>query len=94
MMIWIQKSWKPLIKGQLTHFFYDRGFYAFLFKTKEDKDHIFLSGPYFYGTRGMSLNIWTLDSNLENDIPLIVLIWVHLLHVPLHSWNETILKYI
>jgi hypothetical protein len=92
MMIWIQKSWKPLIKGQLIHFFYDQGFYAFLFKTKEENDLIFLSGPYFYGTRGIYINIWPLDFNLENDIPLAVPIWVNILHIPLHCWNETIVR--
>jgi hypothetical protein len=41
--------------------FCGRGFYAFLFETKEDKDLIFRNGPYFFGSRGMFLNRWTLD---------------------------------
>jgi hypothetical protein len=41
MEIWIQKSWLGLIKEKLSHYFYERGFYAFFFETKEDRDLIF-----------------------------------------------------
>lgn len=28
------------------------GFFAFLFKNKEDKDIVFQNGPYFFGNKG------------------------------------------
>jgi hypothetical protein len=52
-------------------FFYGRGYYAFLFKTK-DRDSIFKSMYYFMGIRGMYLNRWTPDFNPENGIPFVV----------------------
>jgi hypothetical protein len=66
---WLEKKWKSLIKGSLSHFFYGRGFFAFLFEFKEDMDLIFRSGLYFLGARGMYLNKWTPNFSPENDVP-------------------------
>jgi hypothetical protein len=52
---WIDKKWKPLMKGSLSHFFCGRGFFSFLFEHKEDKDLIFCSDPYFFGEEGCIL---------------------------------------
>jgi hypothetical protein len=41
MSSWLEKKWKPLIKGSLNHFFCGREFFAFLLKFKEDQDLIF-----------------------------------------------------
>jgi len=38
---WVQKSWKPLIKGKLHQFCCGWVFFASLFEFKEDKDLIF-----------------------------------------------------
>jgi hypothetical protein len=59
MAIWIDKNWKPHLKGNLSHFLCGRGFFAFLFEDKSDRDLIFRSRPYFMGSRGMYLNSWT-----------------------------------
>jgi hypothetical protein len=34
MEIWFQNNWQFLIKGRMTHYFYGRGLYTFLFETK------------------------------------------------------------
>jgi hypothetical protein len=68
--------------------FCGKGFFAFLFEKKEDRDLIFHSGPYFMGTRGMYLNKWTPDFSPENDIPSAVPVWVRLPFLPLHYWND------
>jgi hypothetical protein len=90
--LWIEKYWKPHLKGKLSHSFCGRGFYAFLFEDKMDRDLIFRSGPYFMGAHGMYLNRWTLDFNLENDIPSVVPVWVFLPFLPLHCWNDGTLR--
>jgi hypothetical protein len=72
--------------------FCGKGFFAFLFEKKEDRDLIFQSGPYFMGARGMYLNKWTPDFSPENDIPSAVLVWVRLPFLPLHCWNDETLK--
>jgi hypothetical protein len=64
--------------------FCGKGFFVFLFEKKVDRDLIFINGPYFMGSRGMYLNKWTLDFILENDIPSVVSVWVHLPFLPLH----------
>jgi hypothetical protein len=74
------------------HFLCGRGFFAFLFENKVDRDLIFRSGPYFMGSRGMYLNSWTPDFNPENDIPNAVPVWVRLPFLPLHCWNNETIK--
>eukprot|EP00253_Pinus_taeda_P005656 PITA_05656 len=39
-------------------------------------------------SRGLYLNKWTLDFDLELDIPSAVPFWVHLPHLPLHCWGD------
>ena len=38
----------------------------------QDKDLIFRSGPYFFGTRGLYLNNLSLDFDPNDDIPYVV----------------------
>jgi len=32
---WLEKNWKPLIKGSISHYFCGRGFFTFFFETKK-----------------------------------------------------------
>jgi hypothetical protein len=48
---WLSRNWVPLIRGEVNHLFCGKSYYTFFFEFKEDKDLIFRSGPYFYGTR-------------------------------------------
>jgi len=91
MALWIEKKWRPLIKGWLSLSFCSEVFFSFMFEEKEDKDLILRSGPYFMGSIGLYLNSWTPDFYLENDISSVVLVWLRLPYLPLHCWNnETI----
>jgi hypothetical protein len=74
----LEANWCKLIKGQLSAAFCGKGFFAFLFEKKEDRDMIFLSSPYFMGGRGMYLNKWTPNFSPDNDIPSAVPVWVRL----------------
>lgn len=47
---WIEKNWKPLIKGAVLSSFRGKGFYNFYFENRLDKDLVFKSGPYFMGS--------------------------------------------
>jgi len=90
---WVDKNWKVLIYGQLSSSFSGKGFFVFMFESKADQDLIFISDPYFMGSRGMYLNKWTLDVFPENDIPSTILSWVWLLYLPLYQRNdETIMS--
>ena len=40
------------------------------------------------GPQGLYLNKWTLDFDLNQDVPSAVPIWVRLSHLPLHCWNS------
>jgi hypothetical protein len=44
---WIQRNWRPLIQNNVTCYAVGRGFYIFEFISKEDRDLIFINGPYF-----------------------------------------------
>jgi hypothetical protein len=56
---WLDLNWRKMIQGQMSVAFCGKGFFAFLFEKKEDRDLIFRSGLYFMGARGMYLNKWT-----------------------------------
>lgn len=83
-------------------FSYGKGFLIFLFQSTKDKDLIFKSDPYSFGTRGLYLNKWSLYFHPADDIPSMVLVWVKLLHLPLpccydgclRSIGNTLGKYI
>jgi hypothetical protein len=62
------------------------GFFIFSFSSKEDRDLVFRSGPYFMGSRGLFLAPWTLDFNPETEITAGP-VWVRLPHLPLHLWG-------
>jgi hypothetical protein len=40
------------------------------------------------GSRGMYLNKWTPNFNLENEIPYVIPVCVPLPSLPLHRWND------
>lgn len=40
----------------------------------------------------MYLKKWTPNFNLENNVPLVVLVWVYIQHIHLHYWNDDALK--
>jgi hypothetical protein len=44
------------------------------------------------GSRGMYLNRWTPNFNLENGIPLAVSVWVRVPYLPLHCWKDEMVR--
>ena len=81
---WVERNWSTMIQGKIAIRFCGRGYFTFLFESKEDKNLIFRNGPYFMDTRGLYLNRWTPDFDPEMDIPNAVPVWVRLPHLPLH----------
>lgn len=81
-----------MIQGKIAIRFCGRGYFTFLFESKEDKLLIFRNGPYFMDTRGLYLNRWTPDFDPEMDIPSAVPVWVRLPHLPLHCWGDESVK--
>lgn len=91
---WIKKTLTPTMKGEIALFVVGNGFFIFLFENKEDKEVIFRNGPYLFGSRGMYLNIWTLDFNPDEDIPTPIRVWFKLLHLPILYWSDDCLRVI
>jgi len=58
---WVERNWNAMTQGKIAIRFCGRGYYTFLFESKEDRDLIFRNGPYFMDSRGIYLNRWTLD---------------------------------
>jgi hypothetical protein len=84
---WIQRNWRSLIQSSVTCYPVGRGFFIFEFISKEDRDLIFRSGPYFMGMQGLYLNRWTPDFDPSVDVPKEVSVWVCLPNLPVHCWN-------
>jgi len=89
---WVERNWNANTQGKIVICFFGRGYYTFLFETKEDRDLIFRNGPYFMDSRGLYLNRWTPDFDPEMDVPSVVSVWVRLLHPPLHCWGDDSVK--
>jgi hypothetical protein len=64
-----------------------RGFFIFEFISKEDRDLIFKSGPYFMGTQDLYLNRWTPNFDPTVDVPKEVPVWVLLPSLSVHCWS-------
>jgi hypothetical protein len=88
---WMDDRWKMLIQGNVTLYAVGRGFFAFSFTRKEDRDLVFRSGPYFMGSKGLFLAPWTLDFNPGAEITAAP-VWVRLPHLPLHLWGISSLE--
>jgi hypothetical protein len=88
---WMDDRWKSLIQGKVSLFAVGRGFFVFGFASKEDRDLVFRSGPYFMGSRGLFLAPWTLDFNPEAEITAAP-VWVRLPHLPLYLWGTRSLE--
>jgi len=89
---WIQRNWRPHLKNSVTCYPVGRGFFVFEFISKEDRDLIFRSGPYFMGSQGLYLNRWTPDFDPTVDVPKEVPVWVRLPNLPIHCWNVQALE--
>jgi len=88
---WMAEHWYPLTQGEISLFAAGRGYFVFLFATKEEKDRVFRSGPFFMGSRGLFLAPWTMDFNPEAELTAAP-IWVRLPHLPLHLWGISSLE--
>jgi hypothetical protein len=88
---WIEERWRPLIQEKVTRSAVGRGFFVFSFSSKEDRDLVFRSGPYFMGSRGLFLAPWTLDFNPGDEITAAP-VWVRLPHLPIHLWGRSSLE--
>jgi len=88
----VEHNWNANIQGKFAIIFCRRGYYTFLFETKEDQNLIFRNGPYFMDSRGLSLNRWSPDFDPEMDIPNVVPVWVRLPHLPIHCWGDESFK--
>ena len=84
---WIQRNWRPHLKHSVTCYSVGRGFFIFEFISKEDRDLIFRSGPYFMGSQGLYLNRWSPDFNPTVYVPKEVPVWVRLPNLRIHCWK-------
>lgn len=67
------------------------GSFLFLFNSKEERDLIFIAGPYLLRSKALFLSHQTLDFDLGMKI-YIAPGWVRLLHLPIFLWDETTSK--
>lgn len=81
---WVERNWNATTQGKIAIRFCGRGYYTFLFESKEDRDLILKNGPYFMDSIGLYLNRWMPDFDPKMDVPSTVPVWVRLPHLPLH----------
>ena len=89
---WVQRNWRPLLSQGIRSHFIGRGYYIFVFYSRDDRDLIFCNSSYFMGPRGLYLNKWSPDFDPTQDIQSAVPVWVRLPHFPLHCWSSESLE--
>ena len=72
-----------MMKGDIALSMVGNGFFILFFEIKEARYVVFQNGTYLFGSGGMYLNKWTLDFNLDEDIPTAIPIWVKIPCLPL-----------
>jgi len=83
---------QPLVKEGIKKILVGKGLFVFVFYLIEDKNLIFRNGPYFMGPQGLYLNSWSPDFDSTQDVPLAILVWLCLPHLPSHCWNPKSLE--
>jgi hypothetical protein len=73
---------------QIHNYLCREGYYTFLFKLNQMRNSSLGMTLWFLGPCGMYLNKWMLNFNPKEDIPIVVPIWVRLLHFPLVLWDD------
>ena len=80
------------MKGNITIFDIGNGLFTFRFKLREVRDVIFHNGPYFLGSCGMYLNKWTLEFNLDEDVPTTISVGVKFPRLPFSRSSDECLR--
>jgi len=60
--------------------------------SKEVRDSIISSGPWFWGTSGLFMTPWFPDFDPNKMTVTKMPVWVRLYNLPLHFWNEQVLE--
>jgi hypothetical protein len=84
---WISRSWLSVLKGDVFIHPCAQGFFIVEFDLQDDKDLIFSSGPWFWGSSGLCMKPWSPSFDPSKDSLSSALVWVRLPNLPLHFWG-------
>jgi hypothetical protein len=57
----IDSEWSPLLMGEVTVYPLAKGFFTAIFESSDERDLVSISGPWFWGREGLSVQPWTPD---------------------------------
>ncbi|XP_058746634.1 uncharacterized protein LOC131619563 [Vicia villosa] len=69
-------------------FYNDEGYFILHFHSYDDKELVFMKGPYTIRNMLMLLRDWSPDFDLKRDMLRTLPIWVKLPHLPLYLWGK------
>ena len=81
----VSQAWDTI--GEVTINYHTNGYFLSLFSMKEDRDHIFQGGPWFYNKSSLFMKPWHFNFKLREGNPIEAPVWVRL-----SSLSSTILN--
>jgi hypothetical protein len=88
---WIKLMWVPILGYSPKVLYLKKGWLCFICKTPEDAS-LLLSSFWTFGGSSIMLKRWRLAFNPDTDFFQLRHLWVLLLGLPLHLWNEEALR--
>ncbi|XP_020253878.1 uncharacterized protein LOC109830936 [Asparagus officinalis] len=89
MEIYVKKIWANLATPDI--FILKLGIFLFKFKNKDEMSEILENGPWFFGSRPLSLKPWSIGDDYEKINDGIYLVWILLPALKLNLWNAKML---
>jgi hypothetical protein len=89
---WIDFEWSPLLEGEVSVYPFAKGFFAAIFDSSDERDLVSISGSWFWGRAGFSMQPWTPDFDPTMASISSALVWVRLPSLPLHFWGDKSLE--
>ena len=68
-----------------------KGFFIVRFTSKEVRDTVISTGPWFWGTTGLFVTPWFPDFDENTMVVSKMPVWVRLHNLPLHLWSQQVL---
>jgi hypothetical protein len=89
---WIDSEWSPLLEGEVSVYPFAKGFFAAIFDSSDERDLVSISGSWFWGRAGFSMQPWTPDFDPTMASISSAPVWVRLPSLPLHFWGDKSLE--
>ncbi|XP_055800952.1 uncharacterized protein LOC129870258 [Solanum dulcamara] len=83
---YITQFWSNVATPQL--YYHEEGYYVIRFRSTEDMNEIFYSGPYTINNRPIILKLWTVDFDFSKEFPTTIPLLVKFPKLLMSCWGK------